>query len=359
MCNLMNDCTRMTSFFLPLNLLVVLCTILAETNSGVVYYVSPTEPLSSCFRNSNCPPGQLCHTMDYLAEHGSEFFSSDHINVTLIFMCGVHNYSKNLNVQNLYSFIIQGESRENVIVNHQFSSQKFNGESSCTLIQFFNISFVKITNLTMMCPSLNIMNSFIAVKNSNLYGYSGIKEILSFITITGKGSQALLDDCIFKENCFITSNYSDGISVNNSTFQSYKHQTNSIIVALSSVVTLTGNVNFTDCVTGINQPQYSSGTAVFLKTTNMEQKSSLNITIAATVYFVNLTCSNDGGAVYGENAMIQIDDKVRVIFMRNAADSFGGAVYVIDGMITMGTESHVVTLCTLTTVEQFGSVMDH
>lgn len=131
----MNDCTRMTSFFLPLNLLVVLCTILAETNSGVVYYVSPTEPLSSCFRNSNCPPGQLCHTMDYLAEHGSEFFSSDHINVTLIFMYGIHNYSKNLNVQNLYSFIIQGESRENVIVNHQFSSQKFNGESSCTLIQ--------------------------------------------------------------------------------------------------------------------------------------------------------------------------------------------------------------------------------
>ena len=63
--------------------------------------------------------------------------------------------------------------------------------------------------------------------------------------------------------------------------------------------------------------------------------------------------------MYGENAMIQIDDKVRVIFMRNAADSFGGAVYVIDGMITMGTESHVVTLCTLTTVEQFGSVMDH
>ena len=148
------------------------------------------------------------------------------------------------------------------------------------------------------------MNSFITVKNSNFYDYSGIKEILSFITITGKGSQALLDNCTFKENCFIINNYSDGIFVNNSTFQSYKHQTNSIIIALSSVVTLTGNVNFTDCVIGIIQSQYSSGTAVFLKATNMERKSLLNITTAATVYFVNLTCSNDGGAVYGENAMI-------------------------------------------------------
>ena len=28
--------------------------------------------------------------------------------------------------------------------------------------------------------------------------------------------------------------------------------------------------------------------------------------------------------------------------MNNAADSFGGAVYVINGMITVGAESHVV-----------------
>ena len=45
--------------------------------------------------------------------------------------------------------------------------------------------------------------------------------------------------------------------------------------------------------------------------------------------------------IHGENAMIHIDAKVRVIFMNNAADSFGGAVYVINGMITVGAESHV------------------
>ena len=180
--------------FLHLNLLVGLIFILAETNSDVIYHVSPTEPLSSCSWYSSCPPHQLCH---YLAEHSSEFFSADHINVTLIFMCGIHNYSKDLTAQNLNSFIIQGaaESRENIIIiNHQFSSRNGTSKSSCTIIQFLNISLVNIINLTMMCPSLNIMNSFITVKNSNLYGYSGIKEILSFITITGKGSQALLDN---------------------------------------------------------------------------------------------------------------------------------------------------------------------
>ena len=79
-------------------------------------------------------------------------------------------------------------------------------------------------------------------------------ESLSFINITGRGSQALLDNCTFRENCVITSNFSKGIVVSNSTFQLYKHEFNSIIVARSSAVTLRGNVNFTDSVTGINRP---------------------------------------------------------------------------------------------------------
>ena len=134
--------------------------------------------------------------------------------------------------------------------------------------------------------------------------YPGIKKSLSFINIMGRGSQALLDNCTFKENCAVISNFSDGIIVSNSTFQSYRHQFNSILVAFSSIITLTGNANFTDSITGIDRPYYSSGTAVFLRSTHPGYKPSLNITTGATVYFVNLTCSNYGGAVYGENAMI-------------------------------------------------------
>ena len=83
---------------------------------------------------------------------------------------------------------------------------------------------------------INLEASYITVNNSNVYGYPGIRDTLSFINITGRGSQALQDKCTFKENCFITSNYSGRITVSNSTFQSYRHQINSIVVAFSSVV---------------------------------------------------------------------------------------------------------------------------
>ena len=318
-------------------------SVCVRLTEGTVYYVMPVKHLSSCPGNSSCPPGQLCHTMDYLAEHSSEFFSPDHINVTLIFMCGVHNYTKNLTVQNLHSFVMKGaaESRENVIIDHQFGMQV--DKPNCTLIQFFNISFVNITTLTMRCPAIYLEESHIIVKSSNLYGYPGIHESLSFINITGRGSQALLDNCTFKENCFVRSDFSNGIIVSNSTFQSYRHQFYSIIGALSSVVvTLAGNVNFTNSTVGIHSSMHSSGTAVFLQTTHPELKSSLNITTGATVYFVNLTCNNFGGAVYGDGATMHIGAKARVVFMYNSAEYSGGAVQILDGMITVGVESCVI-----------------
>ena len=335
----------MKSFFLSSILLIVgLISILAKTEEGVVYHVLPTEPLSSCPRNSSCPPGQLqlCHTMDYLVEHSGKFFSPDHVNVTLIFMCGVHNYTKDLTVQNLHSFVMKGaaESKENVIIDHQFGAQL--GKPNCTIIRFFNISFVNITTLTMICPSINLKDSLITVKSSNLYGYTGIKEILSFINITGGGSQALLDNCTFKENCFVSSNFSAGITIRNSTFQSCKHDSGSMIVAYSSVVTLAGYVNFTNGITGINRTLYSSGTAVFLRTTHPEFNSSLNITTGATVYFVNLTSSYRGGAVYVEDGVISIGVKAKVVFMHNVAAYGGGAVFLKTGTITVGIESNVV-----------------
>ena len=130
----------------------------------------------------------------------------------------------------------------------------------------------------MRCPAIKVKESHITVKSSYPYGYPGIEETLSVINIVGRGSQALLDNCTFKENCFSRNTFSDGIVVSNSTFQSYRHQAYSIIGAYSSVVTLTGNVNFTDSITGIYQSGYSYyGTAVYLLTTHPELRSSLNI----------------------------------------------------------------------------------
>ena len=101
-------------------------------SESVVYHVLPTKPIDSCPGNgsSSCPLDQHCLKMDYLVEHSSKLFSSDHVTVTLVFMCGVHNYyTKDWTVQNLTSFIVKGaaKSRENVIIDHQFGTQPKSG----------------------------------------------------------------------------------------------------------------------------------------------------------------------------------------------------------------------------------------
>ena len=105
--------------------LVLLGGFVCESES-VVYHVLPTKPIDSCPGNgsSSCPLDQHCLKMDLhhqLLEHSSKLFLPDHVlNVTLVFMCGVHNYTKDLTVQNLTSFVMKGaaESRENVIDHH-------------------------------------------------------------------------------------------------------------------------------------------------------------------------------------------------------------------------------------------------
>ena len=194
-----------------------------------------------------------------------------------------------------------------------YSYRRFS-KPNCSSIQFINISFVNIINLTVRCPSIHLSNGFITVMNSDIQGYISVNESLSFINITGKGSKALLDNCTFKYNCFIVSNFSDGIIVNNSTFQSYRHRTKSIIAAFSSVVMLMKNVNFRDGFTGGFRPKVnSSSTTVFLRTTHPSYRSVLNFTRNAVVCFTLLTSYYWGGAVYGENSDIHVGLKAQVI----------------------------------------------
>ena len=148
-------------------------------------------------------------------------------------MCRVHNCTNNLTPQNLCSFIMEGaaESRENVIIDmlHQVTHLITFGmnvnEPICTSIDFFNVSFVNLTDMTILCPSITLKGGLITVKVSNLHGYTDLNEVLSFISITGQDSQAIFNTCVFNKNCFVLSNTSGGINVNNSTFQWYTHQT--------------------------------------------------------------------------------------------------------------------------------------
>ena len=321
---------------------IVTVGILPEPGKSAVYHVLPTEPLRSCVGNSSCPPNQLCHTMDYLVEHSNELFSPDKVNVTLIFLCGAHNYTKDLTIQNLHSFIMKGatDSKGTTVINMLSVTQ--HGKPKCTSIHYFNVSSVNITTLTMHCPSISLENGLISVKNSSLYGYADVEKVLSSISITGSGSHALLDKCTFKENCFVMSNLNANTIVSNSMFQSYRHKTGSIIMAFSSHITLTKNVSFTDSHTGIINVNISSGTAVFLTTTHTKIHSSLTITASANIRFVNLSCSGLGGAVYMMNGVINIGAKSTVVFLQNTAYWSGGAVWLHDATMNIGVNSTVV-----------------
>lgn len=67
--------------------------------------------------------------------------------------------------------------------------------------------------------------------------------------------------------------------------------------------------------------------------------------------------------MYGENAVMQIGVRTRVIFMNNTGPILnGGALYLIKGMITPGAISHMLHLHTTLLVgkrEQFGSETEH
>ena len=337
----------MKSLFLSSILFLVLFSILAEHGEGVVYYVEPTVPLSSCPGNSSCPPSQLCNTMDNLAENSSNLFSPDKVNITLIFLCGIHNCTKDLTVQNLHSFIMQGaaESRENVIIDmhhqgtHPIAFEMYLNKPNCTSIDFFNVSLVNLTAMTMICPSISLKGGLMTLKNSNLYGHMGFNnsKVLSSFSVAGQDSQAIIDNCVFKENCFIVSNVSAGINVNNSTFQSYRHQTQSIVIAYSSVITLAGYVNFTN-----SDPKDQAAGALRLLYTHPNISSLLVISTGAKVHFVNLTSSRDGGAVYiqGGKSKMNIGPKATVLFAHNSANR-GGAICQMGGHTVITVESNV------------------
>ena len=336
------SCRKKSLFLHPIVIITLIC-IHTEANKSVVYHVSPTKQLDSCPRNSTCQPDQHCHKLDYFAQNSKEFFSQNDTNITLIFMCGVHIHTNRLMVQNVNTFVMKGaeKSNKNVIINHKINAK--HGKQSYTAIQFFNVSYVIISTLTMIRPSIIVNQSLIEVKSCKIYGYMDTKESLSYMNITGRYSQALLDNCTFKENCFIMSDSGVRITVSNSIFRSYNHQNISIITASSSVVKITGNVNFTDSIKVINPYEYSTaccGTAILLKTINSQHRSSLNITSGATVYFVNLTCQGNGGALYSENGLINISAKAEVVFMQNVANA-GGAIILKNGEITMQFNSNL------------------
>ena len=66
--------------------------------------------------------------------------------------------------------------------------------------------------------------------------------------------------------------------------------------------------------------------------------------------------------MFGRGAMIHIGAKARVVFMNNTGTSYGGAVYMLDGMITVHVAAETCVIFKYnhaTKGEQLSSKVEH
>ena len=105
----------MNSLITCIVLLQVMVTFSAVAQSHcdeVTYYVLPTDPLPMvCNNNNSCLLGEICQTLNDYAKHSSHFFALNTMsNITLYFMCGLHEYTEQLSILNISTLIMQGMS---------------------------------------------------------------------------------------------------------------------------------------------------------------------------------------------------------------------------------------------------------
>ena len=330
-----------------IHLLLVLTIQHLPTTAGVVYYVKPTQP---CAHNNSCPSNETCHTMDYYASNGSHYFSPDNINITLHFMCGVHNCTKHVDVRNLQSFAMIGTAgRQHVTINMPIPTEVPHDPKNIgnrTYI-FTNVSKVRIENATIYLISFTFEgnnNCIFAANHVNFHGYIGfLSPMVSIINITG--SEITLKDCTFQNNCFVRIQSHAILTVSDCTFSSYNHAVRSAVALYNSTITLTGTVSFINNTVGDNQYNLASGAAISL---NPDYNpyifapgySVFDVLAGAHVNFINNTAMRCGGALYLVSTVMNININVNMTFIGNVANVYstfgtGGAMYIKQSHITV------------------------
>ena len=318
--------------FLILPTLLEVLSFLSET-AGVVYYVKPTEP---CAHNSSCPSNETCHTMDHYASNSSHYFSPDHINVTLYFMCGVHNCTKHVEVHDLQAFSMIGTAgRQHVTINMPIPVEISNDPQNignCTYI-FTNVSHVVIENATVYFLSLNFgrKGHLFEAKHIDFHGYIGsMLPMVSIINITH--SQAVLQECTFQNNCFVRIHSYAMLTVSGCIFSSYNHAVHSAIAVDNSTIRLSGNVTFVNNIVGNDKYRPACGGAVSINagyTLRNEAPMSVFSITKAYVSFINNTALYCGGALYLKSTMMSVSTNVTMILIGNQVinnyfNSYGG-----------------------------------
>ena len=333
-------------------LLVVISVPLGT--AGVVYHVKPTA------HNSSCPTNDTCHTMDHYASNSSHYFSPDHINVTLYFMCGVHNCTQHMDISDLRTFAMIGTAgRHHVIISMPIPTEDTvttRDMGSQHFYTFTNVSNVTMKNISIRCISVSFegKESNFNATSVNFYGYTNAtSQNVSVIDITG--SLALFDNCTFQENSFLHYQSNAEITIHDCIFHSYNHMLYSAIRGLKSILNLLGSVHFINNTIGSSTSDYRvCGAAVYLaydccstedKDLFYISRSTLNINDEAFVHFVNNT-ADCGGAVFLSTTTMNVGNKVNMNFFFNKArkirpllipgNFWGGAVLLDNSSISTG-----------------------
>ena len=297
---------------------------LLSTTAGVVYYVKPTEP---CTHNSSCPSNETCQTMDHYVSNSSHYFSSDHINVTLYFMCGVHNCAQEMTAHDLQTFTMIGTAgRQYVTICMPIPGTRY---------YFLNISNTTIKDISVSHFSASFeRNSKLNAIKVNFAGRTSFDpgNISSIVFDT---ASALFDSCTFQQNSFVfllTVNIN--VTVHNCTFHSYNHSHYSPIVAKYSTLTLSGSVYFFN--NSIGSPKgilYQYYGALYVEDT------TLIVNDGACVYFINNTAYRGGAIFLTRKATMHIANGVNMFFLENKTrklphnstySKFGGGAIVLD-----------------------------
>ena len=300
-----------------------------STTAGVIYYVEPTEP---CAHNSSCPSNEISHTIDHYASNSSHYFSPDHINITLYFMCGLHNSTKNLDISDLNLFAMIGTAeRQYVTINMPiptettFIAQDTGRQLHHHFYTFTNVCDVIIKNVSINYISVNFEGKNFSATNAIFYGFANLtSSYISVINVTG--SSALFENCTFQENSFLRYQSNAQITIHDSIFHSYNHVVHSPIFGLNSTLNISGVVFFIKNTVGSQKSGYPACGAVIYLAYSTEwdldtyhmPRSILNINSEASVHFINNT-ADCGGALYLRNTAINIGNKANLNFCGNTA----------------------------------------
>ena len=118
---------------------------------GVVYYVKPT---TSCpHSDTHCPSGETCLKLDNYINESSNYLSPDKVNITLYFMCVVHNQTseKLVDIHDLQTFAMLGVAANETVTIHM----PVQSNESLQTYTFTNVSFVRIENVAIIPSTLS------------------------------------------------------------------------------------------------------------------------------------------------------------------------------------------------------------